>query len=353
MVLIISIDDFNNVVTSMTDRVAGQDVGLVEVRLLRLFEAIYASRSVTRAAEQLGQTQPTLSIGLGRLREQFRDPLFVRTSEGMLPTPHADALIGPVRHVLQALRQLSEQGPVFDPATASRMFRIGMTDASHITLLPKLLAHIRANAPHVQLEAMRIDDNIPQALETGHTDIAVGLIPQMEAGFYQQTLYTQDWVCLAQHGHPRLGGGLSLVAYKAEAHINIVSGTGQDLLEEALKRHGVERRVLLRLPGFLGLAGILSGSDLIATLPRHIGETLAALGGLTVHACPFPISTFLVKQHWHERYHHDPANRWLRGVCAELFMNLFPRNHQPALPMQTAPGRKTSRRPAPPQSGNP
>lgn len=308
----------------MMDRPAGQDLGLIDVRLLRLFEAIYATRSVTRAAEHLGQAQPTVSIGLGRLRDQFRDPLFVRTADGMLPTPHADALIGPVRHVLQALRQLSDQGPVFDPLTANRMSRIGMTDASHITLLPKFLAHVRTNAPHVRLEAMRIDDTIPQALETGEADIAVGLIPGLEAGFYQQTLYTQDWVCLAQHGHPRLGGGLSLAAYKAEAHINIVSGTGQDLLEEALKAHGIERRVLLRLPGFLGLAGILSRSDLIATLPRHIGETLAALGGLTVHACPVPIPAFLVKQHWHERYHHDPANRWLRGVCADLFLNHVP-----------------------------
>jgi DNA-binding transcriptional LysR family regulator len=317
---IISIDDFNNAAVLMRDRAVGQELGLVEVRLLRLFEAIYATRSVTRAAEQLGQTQPTLSIGLGRLREQFHDPLFVRTSDGMLPTPHANALIGPTRHVLQALRQLSEQGPVFEPLTASRMFRIGMTDASHITLLPKFLAHIRTSAPHVQLEAMRIDDTIAQALERGGVDIAIGLIPGLEAGFYQQTLYAQDWVCLAQHDHPRLAGGLSLTAYQTEAHINIVSGTGQDLLEEALKTHGIKRRVLLRLPGFLGLAGILSGSDLIATLPRHIGETLATLGGLAVHSCPFPVSTFLVKQHWHERYHHDPANRWLRGVCADLFL---------------------------------
>ncbi|PKU22183.1 LysR family transcriptional regulator [Telmatospirillum siberiense] len=296
------------------------EAGLIEVRLLRLFEAIHATQSVTRAAEQLGQTQPTVSIGLGHLRRQFGDPLFVRTSEGMRPTPHADALIGPVRQVLQALRQLSEQGPVFDPLTATRMFRIGMTDASHITLLPQLLAHIRAHAPHVQLEAMQIDETIPQALQMGDADIAIGLIPGLEAGFYQQTLYAQDWVCLAQHPHPHLAGGLSLDAYKAEAHIDIVSGTGQDLLEEALKIHGVDRRVLLRLPGFLGLARILSGSDLIATLPRHIGETLAALGGLKVHACPLPIPGFTVKQHWHARFHHDPANRWLRGVCAELFL---------------------------------
>ena len=319
MSAIIRIDNLYNG-AFMKARVGENEVGLVGVRLLRLFEAIYATRSVTRAAEQLGQTQPTLSIGLRRLREQLRDPLFVKTSNRMQPTPHANALIGPVRHILQALRQLSEEAPIFDPLTANRRFRIGMTDASHIALLPQLLAHIRAHAPHVQIEASRIDDDISQALQSGDADIAVGRIPGLDAGFYQQTLYPQDWICLAQRRHPRLRRGLSLAAYRAGAHINIISGTGQDLLEKALKNHGIERRVVLRLPGFLGLAGILSGSDLIATLPRHIGETLATLGGLTVHVCPFSIPTFLVKQHWHERYHHDPSNRWLRGVCAQLFL---------------------------------
>ena len=294
-------------------------VDLVEVRLLRVFEVTYAVRNVTHAAEQLGLSQPTVSISLGKLRDQFNDPLFVRTSEGMQPTPLADALIGPVRAVLQALRQLSDQGPVFAPLTANRMFRIGMTDASHITLLPRLLAHIRTVAPHVQLEAMMIAPSIGQALESGETDLALGLIPGLESGFYQQTLYTQDWICIATSDHPRLTDGLTLSAYKSEAHIGIVHGTGHILLEDALKNNGIERRVILRLPGFLGLARILSASDLIATLPRHIGESLAALGGLATYACPFPIPGFTVKQHWHARYHHDSANRWLRAICADLF----------------------------------
>jgi DNA-binding transcriptional LysR family regulator len=304
----------------LRSKIDAHEVQLIEVRLLRLFEAIYATQSVTHAALQMGQSQPTVSIGLGKLRTQFLDPLFVRTAEGMQPTPQADALIGPVRAVLQALRQLSEQGPTFAPQTANRMFRIGMTDASHITLLPQLLSHIRTTAPDVQLEALQIDDGIAQALQSGEADLALGLIPGLESGFFQQTLFTQDWICIAKSDHPRLGEGLTLGAYRAEAHISIVSGTGQSLLEESLERHGIERRVLLRLPGFLGLTRILSASDLIATLPRHIGETLAALGSLAVHECPFPIPSFTVKQHWHERYHHDPGIRWLRGVCAELFL---------------------------------
>jgi DNA-binding transcriptional LysR family regulator len=292
----------------------------IDLRLLRIFDAMHANRHVTRAAEELGLSQPTISIGLGKLREQFGDPLFVRTSEGMLPTSRADALIGPIRDVLHSVRSICEVEAAFEPVSATRKFRICMTDASHITLLPRILAAVRKAAPGVTLEAARIDEVMPQALQSGEADLALGLIPSLETGFYQQTLFRQDFICLTGPRHPRVKASLTLAQYQAEEHIGIVFGTGQQLLEEAVKNFGIERRIVLRLPGFLGLAAILAASDLIVTLPRHIGETLAALGGLRVHACPFPIPPFFVKQHWHARYHHDTANRWLRGLCAGLFL---------------------------------
>ena len=293
---------------------------LSDVRLLRLFELLYSTHSVTQSAQQLGLAQPTVSLWLGRLRRQLGDPLFVRTPAGMQPTPRADQLIVAAREALEALRRLSASPPVFDPASATRRFRICMTDASHITLLPRLLAHVRARAPSVRLEAARIDNQTAGALQAGDADLAIGLVPWLESGFYQQTLFPQDWMCLVNARHPRVAKTLTLRGYRDEAHIGIVAGTGAKLLDAALERHRVQRRVVLELPGFLGLAAIVSTTDLVATLPRHIGETLAATGALAVHACPLPIPPFTVKQHWHARYHHDPANRWLRGVVSELFL---------------------------------
>jgi DNA-binding transcriptional LysR family regulator len=261
--------------TMLTD-----DPPLPDTRLLRLLDLLYDTRSVTRAAEHLGLSQPTVSIWLGQLREQYGDPLFVRTPRGMEPTPRADAMIGPAREALDAMRRLGRAGTDFDPATSARHFRICMTDASHITLLP----------------------------------------PWLEAGFYQQALYPQDWVCLVNGRHPRLGDTLGLAEYAAEAHVGIAAGTGAPLLAQAMADGGVQRRVLLELPGFLGLGAILSTTDLVATLPRQIGETLARAHGLRVLACPVAIAEFTVKQHWHARYHHDAGNRWLRGVCAALFL---------------------------------
>ncbi len=189
---------------------------LPDLKLLQLFDLLYDLRSVTRAAEQLGQSQPTISIWLGRLREHLQDPLFVRTPAGMTPTPQADALIGPCREILESLRRFSAWEISFDPATAKRRFRICMTDASHITLLPKMLAHVRAQAPGIRLEAARIDGNTERALESGEADLAIGYVPWLGSGMYQQQLYMQDWVCLANPDHPRVRAKLTLKQYRAK-----------------------------------------------------------------------------------------------------------------------------------------
>ena len=161
---------------------------LPDLKLLQLFDLLYDVRSVTRVAEQLGQSQPTISIWLARLREHLQDPLFIKTPGGMAPTPQADALIGPCREILESLRRFVAWEIEFEPATAQRRFRICMTDASHITLLPRLLAHARAQAPGVRLEAARIDGNTERALESGEADLAIGYVPWLSSGMYQQHL---------------------------------------------------------------------------------------------------------------------------------------------------------------------
>lgn len=306
---------------------------LLDIKHLGLLDQLYSSQSVTRAAEALGQSQPTVSIWLAKLRLQLADPLFVRTAGGMLPTPRMDALIPAVRDVLGSLRRLSERPAPFEPTLSQRRFAICMTDASHVTLLPRLLAHVRALAPQVTLAASRIDATLPTALQSGEADLALGYLPWLDVGMYQQALFTQDWICLANAQHPRVREGAAphwgLAAYQREGHISISAGTGHHLLDEAVKNQHVQRRVQLELPGFLGLAAIVSTSDLVATLPRQIGETLVRSGGpgdsigsgalLRALPCPFEIPGFVVKQYWHARYHHDAANRWLRSVCADLF----------------------------------
>jgi DNA-binding transcriptional LysR family regulator len=325
MISIIPITNYNKGVEN--------NIEFMDIKLLRLFDSLYNTRSVTRTAEALTLSQPTISIGLGRLRKHLNDSLFVRTATGMLPTPRSDALIATVREVLQGLQRLSASAEKFSPATAQRRFRICMTDASHITLLPRLLSHVRAAAPGITLEASRINEDLAKNLQMGEADLALGYLPWLDTGFFQQTLYSQDWICLVNARHSRLmqtseeadGQRLTtwnLTTYQAESHIGISAGTGYQLLDNALSSQGILRKIVLELPGFLGLSAILSTTDLVATLPRGFGETLAQAAGLQVLPCPFAIPSFPVKQYWHERYHHDSANRWMRGVCAGLFTAL-------------------------------
>src|SRR4051812_29352064 len=128
----------------------------MDMKLLAVFDEVYKTRSVSRAGESLGPPQTSVSLALGRLRRQFNDPLFVRTSEGMMPTPHAIELIEPLRHALELLRVATKQHVVFDPGSSTKRFRVSMTDISHLQFLPALMQRVSKVAPGIHIEMLRI-----------------------------------------------------------------------------------------------------------------------------------------------------------------------------------------------------
>ncbi len=290
----------------------------LDVKDLRLLDALYSTQSVTKAAELLGQSQPNVSTWLKRIREQIKDPLFVRTTEGMAPTPRAERIVAKARVILQGIRQITEEESVFDPATSSRTFRMCIPDSAQITLFPKMLRYFRNCAPDVRLEALPVSKDTAQLLESGEADISFGsFIPGMVAGFYRQALFELDFVCLVSSEHPRISDRLSLNEYLKEAHVALSYGSANVFIEAELRRQHIARRVLVTLQGFLGVAKIIETTDMIATLPREIGATLAAGNAIRLFPCPVPVPTYMVSQYWHARYHHDAANKWLRSICAE------------------------------------
>jgi DNA-binding transcriptional LysR family regulator len=287
-------------------------------RDLKLLDLLYSTRSVTKAAERLGQTQPTVSTWLKRIRDQVGDPLFVRTSEGMSPTPRAEMVVSKAREILEAMRQITADAPRFDPATSTRTFRLCVPDAAQITLLPSLLGYIRGCAPGVKVEALPADQQTAGLLESGEADLAFGgFVPGMEAGFYQQTLFSQKFVCLVSAEHPRIRGDLSLEDFQREAHVEVGYGSANMVIESELKRQNVERRIMASLQGVLGVARIVATTDMITTLPGQIAATLASGGAVRLVPCPVPMPVIVVRQYWHTRFHRDPGNQWLRAaVCA-------------------------------------
>ncbi|MDM0048817.1 LysR family transcriptional regulator [Variovorax sp. J22R115] len=293
----------------------------MDLKLLAVFDEVYKTRSVSRAGENLGVAQSSISISLARLRRHFGDPLFVRTSEGMQPTPHATSLVAPVRQALELLRGITRQQAMFDPAKAQRTFRICMTDITHLVLLPALVNRLGDIAPGISVEITLISGQTPKMLESGEADLAVGFMPQLEAGFYQQKLFEQDFACVVRRNHPRVHSRLSQAMFKRENHALVTAiGTGHTLVEEELQRLGVKRNVALRLPNFLGIGGLVASTDLVVTVPRRVAETLARIADVKLLPPPFQLPVFAIKQHWHDRYQQDPANRWLRSVISDLFL---------------------------------
>ncbi|OGA60398.1 MAG: LysR family transcriptional regulator [Burkholderiales bacterium RIFCSPHIGHO2_01_FULL_64_960] len=293
----------------------------MDMKLLAVFDEIYKTRSVSRAGENLGLAQTSVSLALGRLRRQFNDQLFVRTADGMLPTPHALSLVQPLRQALDLLRVATQQQVVFDPLSSSRTFHMAMTDISHLEFLPSLINVISKRAPGVCVKILRITAETPRLLESGEADLAVGFMPELEAGFYQQKLFDQGFACVMRRDHPRVRQRLTENLFRTEKHVDITApGTGNALVEQALVRHGVNRHVALTLPTLPGVGNLLAHTELIATVPERIAQMLVRIAHVKALPPPFEIAEFSIKQHWHERFVQDQANRWLRSTVADLFL---------------------------------
>jgi DNA-binding transcriptional LysR family regulator len=287
---------------------------------LNVFVEVYRTRSVSRAAERLDMAQANASIALNKLRRHFGDRLFSRTSQGMEPTPYAQQVYPDVLDTVERLGRLVGARASFDPHEAQRTFRVSMTDISEIVVLPTLVNHLRQIAPGVVIEEERIATDTPRRLESGEIDLAVGFMPHLEAGFYQQTLFEQNFVCLAAKDHPRIRTAPDREAFLAEGHIVVTtSGTGHAIVDKMLAKEGFERRIVLRVAGFLGVARIVAQTELLVIVPRRLGEALARQEEIRAFPPPLKLPSFAVKQHWHERFHADAGNVWLRHTLVQLF----------------------------------
>lgn len=295
----------------------------LDLNWLSVFIAIYKMQNVSRAAASLGMEQASASITLNKLRKHFNDPLFCRTAAGMAPTPRAMAIYPDLLEALARLEKASGAAQAFVPAQATREFRLCMTDISEIVLLPRLIKHLQRTAPGLVVEAEKITSDSRRRLESGDIDLAVGFMPDLEAGFYQQALFTQDFVCLAASDHPRIKGALSRSAFAAEGHVQVTaSGTGHSIVDKVLLQNELQRRVVLRVQSFLGVARIVAQTEFLVIVPRQLGKALAQQERVQVLEPPIALPHYKVKQHWHERFNADAGNQWLRQSMMGLFSGL-------------------------------
>jgi DNA-binding transcriptional LysR family regulator len=293
----------------------------VDLNLLVLFNQLMVERRVSKVADTLGLTQPAVSNSLAKLRRLFGDELFVRTPSGMVPTPFAEQLAASVCDAMAMIHAGLNQQTSFDPARVKRSMTIGMTDIGEIVFLPSLVARLAQEASGITLNTVRNTAvNLRDDMESGKVDLAIGLLPQLKAGFYQRRLFRQRYVCLLRRGHRLDKKKLTLTDFRSAEHLMVVSaGTGHGKVDELLTRAKIQRVVRLSVPHFVGVGHILQGSNLVATVPERLAQHLVEPFGLTYFPHPVPLPQFSINVFWHARMHRAPANQWLRGVVLDLF----------------------------------
>lgn len=298
----------------------------LDLNLLVVFNQLLVERRVSKVADNLGISQPAVSNSLAKLRKLFGDELFLRTPKGMEPTPYADQLAESVSYALGMIHSGVNQRTSFEPSTANRSFTIGMTDIGEIYFLPSLIERLRQEAPGVVLSTVRnAAINLRDELESGKVDLAVGLLPQLKAGFFQRRLFTQSYVCLMRRGHRLDKRKISLAEYSSAEHLVVVSaGTGHGKVDDLLLRSGVERTVRLTVPHYVSVGHILRRSDLVTTVPERLADRLIEPFDLVKVPHPAKLPDVAINVFWHAKYHRSAANRWLRGVVFELFSDQAP-----------------------------
>ncbi|CAI8849092.1 HTH-type transcriptional activator NahR [Pseudomonas sp. IT-194MI4] len=293
----------------------------LDLNLLVVFNQLLLDRRVSTAAENLGLTQPAVSNALKRLRAALGDDLFVRTYHGMQPTPYAEQLAEPVLQAMDTLRDALSRANTFDPLSSARTFTVAMTDIGEIYLIPRLMDALARLAPGCKISTVR--DNamsLNEDLQNGTVDVAIGLIPQLRAGFFQRRLMRQHYVCLCRKDHPATREPLTLERFCAYGHVRVVAAnTGHGEADTLMMRLGIERSIRLEVPHFAAIGHILKHTDLVATVPERYATVNLEHFGLTALPHPVDIPEFTINMLWHARYHRDPANRWLRQLMFELF----------------------------------
>ena len=293
----------------------------IDLNLLLLFQRLMQERRVSSVAEQMNMSQPGVSNALAKLRRRLGDPLFVRGPGGVVPTPFALRLAEPVSHALATLHAALNPETGFDPLRATRTLTIGMTDIGEVVFLPALLEHLSQAAPGIALNTVRNTSiNLGDEMADGRVDLAIGLLPQLKGGFYQRRLFDQRYVCLFRRGHPLEDAPLTVDAWRDAEHLVVVSaGTGHGQVDEWLRRRRVARQVRLTVPHFMSVGYILQRTDLIATVPEHLAQQLAAPFSLGWRALPVALPGTPIHMLWHARVNQDEGNRWLRDVVVDLF----------------------------------
>lgn len=297
------------------------DLREIDLNLLVIFNQLLLDRSVSVSAEKLGLTQPAVSNALKRLRLVLKDDLFLRTSRGMEPTPYALHLSEPITYALNAIQTAFTTRDSFDPLISTRNFQLAMNDIGEMYFMPPLMAALSKLAPNISVSTSRPNaGNLKEDMESGTVDLALGLMPNLQTGFFQRRLFRHKYVCVFRKGHPVAKSPLSLKLFGELDHVGVVAAnTGHGEVDGLLERAGIKRKMRLVVPHFIAVGHILQTTDLISTLPERFAQRCEVPFGLVTSPHPARLPDIAINLFWHAKFNRDPANMWIRQLFVELF----------------------------------
>lgn len=289
----------------------------IDIHLLRIFLAIYETRSVGRSAQLLDMSQPGLSTALRRLRTLLDDSLFVKTYNGMEPTSRARELVAPIRGILQAVDNELFAMPQFNLATSTREFRLGLTDIGEGIYLPFAVQALEQTAPSISLRSMYLPPReMEEAMAAGDVDIACGYFPDITSNqFLHRRIGLHSFACIVRAEHPIRHRALTMDQYLGLNHVEVEApGRSLEVFESFLRKKKLRRKVVLRTPHFMSIPVIVGSTDVAATVPQALADFFASMKELRQVGLPFRPPTFQVNMYWHRSQTNDPGNQWLRDV---------------------------------------
>lgn len=307
----------------------------IDLNLLVFLDVLLRERNVTKAADQLGITQPAMSNGLKRLRDLFDDPLLIRTSKGMTPTERAEELQPYVREILASIEKTVQPASDFNVAESDRLFRIMASDYAESTLLPALLDRLRIDAPNVRLDFLTPSDVSFQDVEKGKIDMAINRFDYLPQSFHQAAVWRDNFACLMHKDNPA-AKDFSLDSYLSSPHI-WVSKTGMGVgvgmnpndtqrlgrVDEALAEMDKTRNIKLFTRHYQVATQLAHQPDLIATLPRQLAKLSGEDPNLVMFNPPFPIVPIELKMAWSPLVHHNAGHTWLRKLIREIAQEII------------------------------
>ena len=298
----------------------------VDLNLLKVFYAIYCEQNISKAAQMLCVSQPAVSNALKRLRELYGDPLFIRTADGMMPTPRAQELAQPVQEALRQLERALTDEDCFRPETSNRTFTVALTDYGEFYFLPRLVRKLAEQAPGVEVICLpNPGASLAVELRAGSVDLAWDWVRIDDQEYFAEALFEDAGYCLVRRNHPDIDCELNLEQYLAAEHVALrPTRSHQPRIERALESRGLQRKVVVEVSHLTVLPGVVSNTNLIATMPKRLAEFYAHVMDLQILKNPVYDDAVVVFQMWHNHFADDEGHQWFRRLAKQVVLDDMP-----------------------------